>query len=245
MKIKKWFNDRKEAECFRKEFDEFKRLAKSDSRAFAMNESELIRIAGQNKTHTSFDRGYFMHTAWAARILAKSGIKKHVDISSFVYFVGVLSAFMEVDYYEYRPINVSIPGLNCLQADLCALPFDDRTVESLSCMHTIEHVGLGRYGDPLDPRGDVKAMNELNRVLAPKGRLLLVVPLGGRAHIRFHAHRVYTKQLILASFPDLVCEEFSYLPDKSMKAELLLEPTDDFLLNQKEGLGCFSFRKPA
>jgi len=45
-------------------------------------------------------------------------------------------------------------------------------------MNVVEHVGLGRYGEPLDPEGDIKAMRELRRVLAPGGSLLFVVPVG-------------------------------------------------------------------
>ncbi len=46
-----------------------------------------------------------------------------------------------------------------------------------SCMHTIEHIGLGRYGDPLDAVGDQTALSELQRVVAPGGSLLIVVPV--------------------------------------------------------------------
>ncbi|NDC42314.1 MAG: DUF268 domain-containing protein, partial [Chitinophagia bacterium] len=56
------------------------------------------------------------------------------------------------------------------------LPFESDSIPSLSCMHTIEHVGLGRYGDQLDPQGDLKAIAELKRVVQPGGDLLFVTP---------------------------------------------------------------------
>jgi hypothetical protein len=57
-------------------------------------------------------------------------------------------------------------------------------------MHVIEHIGLGRYGEALDPDGDLKAIRELVRVLAAGGNLLVVVPVG-RPRIQFNAHRIY------------------------------------------------------
>src|SRR5436853_180080 len=82
------------------------------------------------------------------------------------------SAFIPVEFYDYRPANVQLSNLTAEAADLLALPFAEGSVESLSCMHVVEHIGLGRYGDPLDPNGDLKAIAELRRVLAPAGTLL-------------------------------------------------------------------------
>ena len=74
-------------------------------------------------------------------------------------------------------------------ADLANLPFEINSVQSLSCMHTVEHVGLGRYGDPIDPDGDLKAIKEIKRVLAVNGNLLFVVPIG-KPKIVYNAHRI-------------------------------------------------------
>src|SRR5207253_10606962 len=72
---------------------------------------------------------------------------------------------------------------------LLSLPFADRSVESLSCLHVAEHVGLGRYGDELDPEGTVKAARELQRVVAPAGRLYFALPVGRpRTEFRSEAH---------------------------------------------------------
>jgi hypothetical protein len=47
-------------------------------------------------------------------------------------------------------------------------------------MHVVEHVGLGRYGDPIDANGDAQAIKELKCVLWPGGVLYFVVPTGVR-----------------------------------------------------------------
>lgn len=118
---------------------------------------------------TGFDAHYIYHPAWAIRKILEANPKKHVDISSKLDFVTMLSAFLPVEFYDYRPADISLAGLRCCHADLISLPFESNSIKSLSCMHVIEHIGLERYGDPFDPQGDLKAMRELIRVLAPGG----------------------------------------------------------------------------
>jgi SAM-dependent methyltransferase len=126
-------------------------------------------------------------------------------------------------------------------ADLIALPFRDASIESLSCMHVVEHVGLGRYGDPLDPDGDLKAMAELQRVLAPGGALMFVVPVGS-PRVVFNAHRVYSFEGIRSVFHELQLEEFALVPDRE---EGLLRHADPALVErQRYGCGCFWLRRP-
>ena len=43
---------------------------------------------------------------------------------------------------------------------------------------SFDHDGLGRYGDPIDPYADIKAMNKSYQVLKPGGILFLSLPVG-------------------------------------------------------------------
>ena len=95
---------------------------------------------------TGFDRHYIYHTAWSARVLAQTKPSEHVDIASSLYFVTTASAFVPIRFYDYRPADLDISNVSSDRADLLALPFADNSIESLSCMHVVEHVGLGRYG---------------------------------------------------------------------------------------------------
>lgn len=193
--------------------------------------------------NTGFDRHYVYHTSWAARIVAETRPAKHIDISSSLYFSGLVSAFVPVEFYDYRPADLRLSNLESKHGDLMALPFADNSVASLSCMHTIEHIGLGRYGDPIDPNGDIKACKELSRVLAPNGSILFVTPLGETARIEWNAHRIYTHEQVLALFPGLKLKEFSLIPERGDKGGLIRNADPKLLSGERYACGCFHFVK--
>ncbi|MES2428718.1 MAG: DUF268 domain-containing protein [Bacteroidota bacterium] len=196
-----------------------------------------------NTGTTGIEPHYTYHPAWAARVLAQTKPVKHIDISSITYFSNIISAFILTEFYDYRPANIVLPNYKAGRADLTNLHFLSNSIESLSCMHTVEHIGLGRYGDKLDVDGDTKAMNELARVLAPGGTLLFVVPIGN-PRIEFNAHRVYAYQTIIDNFSDLTLKEFSLIPDDFEKIGYTINPSIDIINKQHWGCGCFWFTKP-
>jgi len=102
-------------------------------------------------------------------------------------------------------------------------------------------VGLGRYGDPIDYDGDLKAAAELRRVLAPGGQLLFVVPVGAEARIQFNAHRIYTPGQVIKMFGDLSLKEFTLIPDREQEGGLVISPDEELLATQQYGCGCFWF----
>jgi SAM-dependent methyltransferase len=161
---------------------------------------------------TPFDPHYFYQGAWLARRVAARKPSRHVDVGSSALTLSVLSATTETLHLDYRPLEAELPGLRCLAGDILALPLGDSSAESLSCLHVIEHIGLGRYGDPIDPEGSRKAARELVRVLAPGGRLYLSTPVG-RERICFNAHRVFAPETVLAMFAPLRLEAFALVDD--------------------------------
>jgi hypothetical protein len=176
-------------------------------------------------------------------MLASSRPAEHVDIGSDLRFVTIASAFVPISFYDYRPAPVSLSGLKAGHADLLRLPFADGSIKSLSCMHVLEHVGLGRYGDPLDPAGDIKAAGELMRVLSPGGQLLMVVPIG-RPRVAFNAHRVYSVAQVLALVRPLRLEQFVLIPDHPRDGDLVERPSESLLETQVYGCGCFRLVRP-
>ncbi len=218
--------------------------SKDEKKRFTYSWKTLFPQIFDKTFATGFDRHYVYHTAWAARKVREHQPEKHIDISSSLYFAGIVSAFTPVEFYDYRPATLSLSGLTTGHADLTSLHFASQSIQSLSCMHVVEHIGLGRYGDPVDPEGDTKACRELSRVLAPGGHLLFVVPIGGTAHIEFNAHRIYTHSLVQSLFPTLRLTEFSYIPERGPDG--IIENADPKALEAEHyACGLFVFTKPA
>ena len=218
------------------EMNEFKK--KNDNR-FSVKVVDIYPCLKDKIKTTPFDQHYIYHPAWAARILAQTKPAYHVDISSILSFSTIISAFVPVKFYDYRPAQMNLSGLESSFADLNNLPFENDSQPSISCMHTIEHIGLGRYGDPLDPQGDLKAIEELKRVVQKGGDVLFVTPVGN-PRIEFNAHRIFSYEQIVNYFAPLQLHQFSLIPD----AGGLIDNADSKMVEtQHYGCGCFWFKK--
>jgi SAM-dependent methyltransferase len=216
-------------------------FSKRDSR-FSLNIFDFYPQIKDKTIKTGFDRHYVYHTSWAARKVKDFNPQIHTDISSLLYFSGILSAFVPVKFYDYRPAELKLSNLQSEHADLMNLPFEENSLQSLSCMHTVEHIGLGRYGDPIDPQGDIKACKELSRVLANNGQLIFVTPVG-KPKIEFNAHRIYSFQQVINLFPNLVLKEFSLVTDRPEQGDFIENADSNLVAEQKYGCGCFIFTK--
>lgn len=188
---------------------------------------------------TPFDPHYFFQGAWLARRLSAARPVEHVDVGSSVLTISVTSAIVPTLFVDYRPLRTKLSGMQSVGGNLTRLPFGTDSLRSLSCLHVLEHVGLGRYGDPLDPDGSRKAGAELARVLSPGGRLYLSVPVG-RERVCFNAHRVFNPETVVQTFGGLALVHFSliddqgqFIPDASHSAAALCE----------YGCGLFEFTK--
>lgn len=207
---------------------------------FKINFRDVYPCLLDKTIKTGFDRHYIYHTSWAARKVKEINPKKHIDISSSLYFTGIVSAFVPVEFYDYRPADLALSGLDCRQGDLLSLPFSDNSINSLSCMHVVEHVGLGRYGDEINPEADLLAIKELIRVMAPGGTLLFVVPIGKEAIIEFNAHRIYTYSMIREYFKEMDLVEFSLIPERD--GGMIYDASESDIVD-KYACGCFMFLK--
>lgn len=228
---------------FVRKYFQFKKLMSDyPQRSFKIQWKNIIPYLKDNTANTSFEAHYIYHPAWAARIIRETAPEYHVDISSTLHFCTIVSAFLPVKFYDYRPASIMLENLTSEKANLLNLPFEDNSIASLSCMHTVEHIGLGRYGDELDPNGDIKAMKELSRVLAGNGNLLFVVPIGN-PKICFNAHRIYSYDQIINLFSELQLEEFMLIPDNAETEGLIYVEANEKSKEQSYACGCFWFKK--
>ncbi len=223
---------------FKKQFERFK---KTNNQRFFISKKNLYPCFNDINKNTSFDKHYIYHTAWAARKLKENSPVLHIDISSYTYFSTLVSAFIPVNFFDYRPAKIKLDNFSSKYADITKLPFNNNSIKSLSCMHVVEHIGLGRYGEPLDVDGDLKAISELKRVIAKNGNLLFVVPIG-KSKIFFNAHRVYAYEQICSYFKEFKLIEFTLIPDQSDDA-FIVNATKEESNRQSYACGCFLFKK--
>lgn len=177
-----------------------------------VDDADLYPCLHDRTDTTPFDTHYFYQAVWATERLVTLRPARHVDVGSELRWVGLLAAWFPVTFIDIRPAPVLVANFETKAGSVLAMPYPDRSIPSLSCMHVIEHVGLGRYGDPLDPHGSVKAAKELQRVVAPGGQLLLSAPVG-RERICFNAHRIYSPHTVIEWFDALQMVEFGAVTD--------------------------------
>ena len=196
-----------------------------------------------------FDAHYIHADLWAA-----SGVvgenpcdwRMHVDVGSRVdgFATHLLAAERALVHVDVRPPAFTWPGLTFRQDDARTLStFPDGSVFSLSCLHAAEHVGLGRYGDPIDPDGMWKTMASLARVLAPGGALYFAVPVG-RQRLIFNAHRIASPSWVVGTFAGLglVLESFAAVDDAG-RWHPEARPEDYEVATYS--CGCYLLRRPA
>lgn len=180
---------------------------------------------------------YFHQDLLVAQKIFSAKPVRHLDVGSSVAgFVAHVASFREIEVLDVRPLGVSVRNIRFRQCDMMA-PLDEPFVEccdSLSCLHALEHFGLGRYGDPVCADGFLLGWENLFKMLKPNGTLYFSVPLG-KAQIEFNAHRIFSvvqlRQLVGERFELL---SFSYVDDAGALHEN--QPLCD--ANGVENYGC-------
>lgn len=157
---------------------------------------------------------YFWQDLWGAKhVFQNNPDIHHYDIGSRIDgFISHLLVFNQnITLIDVRPLTVPVPGIHFIQADATSLSgILDESIESLSSLCAIEHFGLGRYGDTINPDGCFQAFESIQRVLKPNGYFYLSVPIG-KERVMFNAHRVFYAQTVIDSFPEMDLVEFSVI----------------------------------
>lgn len=190
---------------------------------------------------------YFWQDLYVAREIFQRSPALHVDVGSRLDgFVAHVAAFREIEVLDIRPAQASIPGVKFKQADVMdasALEYD--YCDSLSCLHALEHVGLGRYGDPLDPLGYEKGMRNLASILRRNGRMYLSVPIG-RERVEFNSHRIFCPRSIvqLATANSMALDRFAWVEmGEGLREADEPDAIIEMLSKKDYSLGIFSFIK--
>lgn len=190
---------------------------------------------------------YFWQDLYVARKIYDDNPEKHVDVGSRVDgFVAHVASFREFEVFDIRPVTSQIPGVIFRQADLMNPPASlVEYCDSLSCLHALEHFGLGRYGDPIDPQGYVAALANLAKMLRPGGLFYLSVPIG-QERVEFNAHRIFNPLSLVRCAVEngLLLREFAWIrAGQTLVQSVSPERDMEELSKLPYSLGIFTFVK--
>lgn len=188
---------------------------------------------------------YFWQDLWAARKIIQSGVQEHYDIGSRVdgFISHLLAADIKVTVIDIRPFSTEVDNLYTIVDDATTLnQFEDDSVGSMSALCSLEHFGLGRYGDPIDPEACFKCFINIQKKLKKGGRLYLSVPVGNE-RVEFNAHRIFYASTIVKSFSSLRLKEFSCAAEGRIEHNVEIHKYDNDLHNGEYRYGLFYFVK--
>lgn len=192
---------------------------------------------------------YFHQDLLVAQRIHSANPRRHIDVGSRIDgFVAHVASFREIEIMDIRSLETPISNVKFMQLDLMDVlgPQHTAICDSLSCLHVLEHFGLGRYGDRVDPDGYKTGFANLVQLLEPGGTLYFSVPIG-RQRIEFNAHRVFGLAHLLDMFhgQNLELLAFSYVKDNGgLIDNVTITPEIMAVVNDLTfGCGIFALKK--
>jgi hypothetical protein len=190
---------------------------------------------------------YFHQDLLVASFIYEKNPARHIDIGSRIDgFVAHVASFRKIEVMDIRALDsIGHANIAFIQADMMAdAGIQSDMTDSVSCLHAIEHFGLGRYGDPLDPNGHLKGFRNILRMLRPGGTLYLSFPIGRTNEVHFNAHRVFHPRDVFGWAVDQNClslERFDFVDDRGdLHKEVDVRAVD---LDVVYGCGIYTFQK--
>lgn len=200
------------------------------------------RSSGEARGH------YFHQDLFVAQKIFERKPTRHVDVGSRVDgFVAHVASFRSITVLDIRPAPPAVKNIEFVRQDISEIPDSlEGIADSVSCLHALEHFGLGRYGDPLNASGHVIGLRAIGRLLAPRGILYLSVPIGEQ-RVEFNGHRVFSIQTVLdlAEAEKLELQTFSYVDDNGEFHEDVMVGRDagGVTPHMRYGCGIFEFTR--
>lgn len=202
----------------------------------------------ESRESAGMTNAYYWQDLWAAEKIIERHPKIHYDIGSRIdgFIAHLQAAKIQINLIDIRPLKTILPYVGFTQADATNLEgIPDKSVESISALCSLEHFGLGRYGDPVDPEACFKAFSAIQRVLKRGGTAYISVPIG-KEHVEFNAHRIFYAKTVIDAFSE--CELVSLSCNTLEKEMQLIEMKDihkfdDEMDNRGGRFGLFEFVK--
>lgn len=164
------------------------------------------------------DSYYFIQDLFVAQKIYANKPRKHIDIASRIDgFVAHVASFREIEVFDIRKLDSEIKNVKFIQADImndALLPIN--YCDSISSLHALEHFGLGRYGDKIDPYGHLKGFKNITKMLEVGGLFYFSVPMG-KQRVDFNAHRVFSLSYLMKWVSEEYhIESFSFVDDSGL-----------------------------
>lgn len=201
--------------------------------------NDYNKSAGINKGH------YFHQDLLVAQLIFQNKPSRHIDIGSRIDgFVSHVATFREIEVFDLRDLpNSAHPNIKFRKVNIMEHTKNIGLTDSLSCLHAIEHFGLGRYGDKIDVDGHKKGLENIIKLIKPNGLLYLSFPIGSKDEVHFNAHRIFHPMSILSYkniSEKIKLERFDYVDDNG---ELHINSKlENIPKNLKYGCGIYTFK---
>lgn len=226
--------------------DDIKRYSELNVReSFKIEERYLWPILNDKYAMAGSINNYFWQDLWAAKRIYKSKVKTHFDIGSRVdgFIAHLLAMDIDVSVIDVRKFPGEVENLHTIVDDATKLKqIEDDTIYSMSALCSLEHFGLGRYGDKIDPEACFRCFEEIQKKMAKQGNLYISVPIG-KERLEFNAHRVFYANTIIESFHDMVLKEFSCTAGGRIEYDVDIHKYDNDMHDGNYRYGLFHFQK--
>ncbi|MGZ3592636.1 MAG: DUF268 domain-containing protein [Syntrophales bacterium] len=232
---------------FLKDYREIRRQAKQSGMVFPFG--KLYPCIEDKDQKSGIASGHYFHQDLliASKLYINKPVK-HVDIGSRIDgFVAHVASFREIEVFDIRELTAAIQNVNFRRLDIMDRDFAlIDYCDSVSCLHALEHFGLGRYGDKVDYNGHLLGWENIYKMLKKGGKCYFSVPIGVQ-RIEFNAHRVFSLAYVMNNMigSRYKVDSFSYVNDKGdlVKDAVLDEISlkSNFSLNY--GCGIFELSK--
>lgn len=208
--------------------------------------NSFFPILGEHtQKSSSLNDHYFQQDLIVAQYIFKDEPILHVDIGSRIDgFVSHVASFRKIEVFDIRNNKIKINNIFFNKLDL-QKEIDKKYLnytDSLSCLHTIEHIGLGRYGDSIDPYGYLVAYKNLIKILSPGGKLYISFPISETMNVYFNAHRTFPPKEILSWSNEVELVNFDFIDDKG-NLHLKIDLNNEKFSNLVYGCGIYTFIK--
>ena len=227
----------------KEDIDTYQKLNQREN--FAINKKFMWPVTKDKYAFAGVMDNYFWQDLWAAKLIIRSGIKDHFDIGSRIdgFIAHLLSADIDVTMIDVRQFPGEVEHLHTIIDDATSLSqISDNSIKSISALCSIEHFGLGRYGDPVDPEACFKCFDNIQKKLQVGGQLFLSLPVG-KERVEFNAHRVFYAQTVIDCFSSLHLQEFSCAASGKIERNVDIHKYDQDVHNGEYRYGLFYFIK--